>query len=157
MPLPHFGPRPAHDLQTPATVPPGAAVRPPQARVAADPVADALRTETLGEMAATLGRLTGELTRALARLARARAALVAAGGKAAAEDEAHWQRRHVEACEALWNVIIQREICGLRRHDAFLDELGVPGSVRLRMGPAALAQAAPDPRRGGAHAEVTSP
>ncbi|MEH0069807.1 hypothetical protein V6L77_04855 [Pannonibacter sp. Pt2-lr] len=45
------------------------------------------------------------------------------------------QERLEEAAEALWHVVIQRELCGLRQHREFLDLLQVPASVRLRMGP----------------------
>jgi len=38
------------------------------------------------------------------------------------------------AGEALWYVMIQRDLCGFRRHDLFFRELGVPAAVRLRMG-----------------------
>ncbi|WP_051242405.1 DUF6665 family protein [Stappia stellulata] len=113
-------------------------VRPPSATSAAfDPIGEALRHETAGEMAATLGRLTGILEAALDSLERA--------GKAAAtpDDQPDPQalqgrvaRRHAQACDALWNVMIQRELCGLRRHEAFLRDLKVPRSVELFMGPA---------------------
>lgn len=114
-----------------------------------DPLGEAIRHETLGEMAATLGRLNNELVTALTRLEGARERLLAAGddGENAAELAERWQRRHRTACEALWNVIIQRELCGLRRHDAFLESERVPHSVRILMGPASLARPAPDPRR----------
>lgn len=113
-----------------------------------DPLGEAIRHETLGEMAATLGRLNTELVTALARLEGARDRLLAAGedGDDAAALAERWQHRHRIACEALWNVIIQRELCGLRRHDAFLDSERVPRSVRILMGPASLARPAPDPR-----------
>ncbi len=40
------------------------------------------------------------------------------------------------AGEALWYVMIQRDLCGFRRHDLFYRDLRVPAAVRLRMGPA---------------------
>lgn len=40
------------------------------------------------------------------------------------------------AGEALWHVIIQRDLCGFRNHQDFMDELDVPAAVRFRMGPA---------------------
>ena len=116
-----------------------------------DPIGEAIRHETLGEMAATLGRLNTELVTALARLERARERLLATGEDSDDALAERWQRRHRIACEALWNVIIQRELCGLRRHDAFLDSERVPRSVRFLMGPASLARPAPDPRRSAPH------
>jgi hypothetical protein len=39
-----------------------------------------------------------------------------------------------DAGQALWHVIIQRDLCGFRRHDLFYREYKVPAAVRLRMG-----------------------
>lgn len=123
---------------------------PSKGSAAFDPIGEALRHETAGEMAATLGRLTAVLTGTLASLERARAAAETADppGRSAALD-ARLARRHAAACEALWNVMIQRELCGLRRHDAFLREMKVPRSVELFMGPAQTAPALPATARSG--------
>jgi hypothetical protein len=126
-------------------------LRPPSAAGAAfDPIGEALRHETAGEMAATLGRLTAVLGETLTRLERARAAAETGdpAGRNAALD-ARLARRHAAACEALWNVMIQRELCGLRRHDAVLREMQVPRSVELFMGPARTAPALPATARSG--------
>lgn len=99
------------------------AVRPPRRseRIQKDPLTAAIEHEALEEKAATLSRLTRKLEEALAALGDA--------------GEAERERLLARAGEALWHVIIQRELCGLRRHDALMRELAVPGAVRARMGP----------------------
>ncbi|SDU28643.1 DUF6665 family protein [Stappia sp. ES.058] len=125
-------------------------LRPPSAAAAAfDPIGEALRHETVGEMAATLARLTAVLETALVSLDRAsQAAAMSDAGEEPRAPDRRTARRHAQACDALWNVMIQRELCGLRRHEAFLREMKVPRSVELFMGPAATASA----RTGGARA-----
>lgn len=105
-------------------------VRPPQMTKTADkePLAAALEQEILNEKAATLSRLVKKLERALELLKEA-------------EDDPHASEQYrldrlAYAGEALWNVTIQRELCGLRRHKEFNDHLSVPKAVRLCMGPA---------------------
>ncbi|WP_430511596.1 DUF6665 family protein [Pannonibacter phragmitetus] len=98
-----------------------------------DPLAAALAQDVMAEKAGTLARLTRKLDEALARLEGAGRRLAAAP-----EDErlrSRQQERLEEAAEALWHVVIQRELCGLRQHREFLDLLQVPSPVRLRMGP----------------------
>lgn len=98
-----------------------------------DPLAAALAQEVMAEKAGTLARLTRKLDEALARLEGATRRLTADP-----EDErlrSRQQLRLDEAAEALWHVVIQRELCGLRQHREFLDLLQVPAPVRLRMGP----------------------
>ncbi|WP_422377636.1 DUF6665 family protein [Roseibium sp.] len=106
------------------------AVRPPQLTKPADkdPLAAVLEQEIFNEKAATLSRLNKKLEEALQRLE--------ASGSAQAMTEEDLLPLLAEAGEALWHVTIQRELCGLREHKAFYDFLGVPKSVRLRMGPA---------------------
>ena len=82
------------------------------------PAVDVLGEEILAEKAATLGRLSHRLETALAALARAPG------------DEELLDR----AGEALWHLVIQRELCGFRNTDAMLRDLQVPKAVRLRMG-----------------------
>jgi len=88
---------------------------------------EALDHEIRGEMAGTHGRLMRVLQKRLQALADHdaehsaeatpdRDALVAAAG------------------EALWHIVVQRELMGLRRTNAFLDEYAIPREVRLRMG-----------------------
>ncbi|MBN9673589.1 DUF6665 family protein [Roseibium aggregatum] len=106
-------------------------LRPPQSlqNRDKDPLSQALEQEVFNEKAATLSRLTKKLETALARLAEHDRTDDTGG------DAGH--RLLLEAGEALWHVTIQRELCGLREHKAFYDFLGVPGAVRLRMGPVA--------------------
>ncbi|AXS42061.1 DUF6665 family protein [Breoghania sp. L-A4] len=92
-----------------------------------DPLSAALEAEVLAEKAGTLARLGTRLEHRLARLrefeecggadADRRAALLA------------------EAGEALWHVVIQRELCGLRNSAQFYRDYCVPRAVILRMGP----------------------
>ncbi|POF29744.1 DUF6665 family protein [Roseibium marinum] len=109
------------------------AVRPPQVfsrNTEKDPLSAALEQEILGEKASTLSRLTGKLEKALSDLKTADGTPGLLPGER--------ERLVALAGEALWHVIIQRELCGLRQHRAFNDFLGVPKEVRLRMGPARL-------------------
>ncbi|WP_428669682.1 DUF6665 family protein [Roseibium sp.] len=105
-------------------------VRPPSLSEISDkdPLAAALEQEIFNEKAATLSRLTKKLETALQAL------------NAASEDPAidpdRLENLRAETGEALWHVTIQRELCGLRQHKSFYDFMGVPGNVRLRMGPA---------------------
>ncbi len=82
-----------------------------------DPLTAALEHEVLAEKAATYGRLVTKLEKALERYREdeTEAALNTAG-------------------QALWYVMIQRDLCGFRRHDLFCKELNVPDAVRSRMG-----------------------
>lgn len=98
-----------------------------------DPLAAALAQEVMAEKAGTLARLTRKLDEALARLDGA-ATRAAQAPDDTRLTERHQQRQE-EAAEALWHVIIQRELCGLRQHREFLDLMQVPSPVRLRMGP----------------------
>ncbi|MET1411903.1 DUF6665 family protein [Roseibium sp. HPY-6] len=107
-------------------------VRPPQFTKPADkdPLAAALEQEIFNEKASTLSRLIKRLEKALELLKEAE-------NDPDAPEELRLDR-FAEAGEALWNVTIQRELCGLRRHREFNDHLGVPSAVRLSMGPASL-------------------
>ena len=93
-----------------------------------DPLAAALEQEVLNEKASTLFRLTKKLEIALSSLEECNT-------DPNLTDEEK-RNRFAQAGEALWHVIIQRELCGLRQHKAFNDHLNVPKAVRLRMGPA---------------------
>ncbi|PVB60282.1 DUF6665 family protein [Labrenzia sp. 011] len=107
-------------------------VRPPQTgRKNDDPLAAALEQEIFAEKASTLSRLTAKLEKALSELQAAEST----GELPAGEREF----LVAQAGEALWHVVIQRELCGLRQHKAFNDFLAVPKEVRLRMGPAGVA------------------
>ncbi len=96
-------------------------IRPPQALAPKpnrdSPLNAALEHEILAEKAGTYARLLAQLEKALEILAAVDSAeaLSAAG-------------------QALWYVMIQRDLCGFHRHDLFYKELNIPPAVRLRMG-----------------------
>ena len=106
-------------------------LRPPQ-RFASpsqlDPLEQALEHEVLAEKASTLGRLQTRLERALARLRSFE-------GEQGAQGEGH-ARLVAEAGEALWYVVIQRDLCGLRVDAVFYRTFEVPKAVINAMGPA---------------------
>ncbi|QPC41761.1 hypothetical protein HW532_02940 [Kaustia mangrovi] len=94
-----------------------------------DPLLAVVEHEALEEKAATLSRL-------MTRLETALAALQAHDAAAAGTEPADGRDRLLaEAGEALWHVVIQRDLCGLRRHEELMRSLKVPPAVRLRMGP----------------------
>jgi hypothetical protein len=82
--------------------------------------ADELQRAVAGESAANLGRLGHAVENALARLRAAPAA----------------EREGVEyACaEAVWLYFVQREACGLRRHEQAIEAYGIPRSVLAKVG-----------------------
>jgi len=89
----------------------------PKGALKQDPLTVVLEHEVLAEKAATYGRLVQQLEKALARLHddKSEETLNAAG-------------------QALWHVMVQRDLCGFRNHALFYKELKVPAAVRLRMG-----------------------
>lgn len=91
-----------------------------------DPIERALEHEVLAEKASTLGRLQRQLERKLARLADFE--------QSEADDREHHDRLVAEAGEALWYVVIQRDLCGLRVNATFYREFNVPKHVIGRMG-----------------------
>jgi hypothetical protein len=86
---------------------------------------DALEYELLQEKASTLARVTQAL-----------AAFVASEEKGLGESSGDARREQLldAAGEALWNFVVQREICGLRNTEAALRDYRVPAAVRLRIG-----------------------
>ena len=96
-------------------------LRPPQAFApksnSDNPLNAVLEHEILAEKAGTYARLLKQLEKALEKLAT---------------DES--EETLSDAGEALWYVMIQRDLCGFRRHDLFYKELKIPPTVRLRMG-----------------------
>lgn len=96
-------------------------IRPPQALApksnSDSPLNVALEHEIIAEKAGTYARLIQGLEKALAELA---------------EEES--EESLSAAGQALWYVMIQRDLCGFRRHDLFYKELNIPAAVRLRMG-----------------------
>lgn len=104
-------------------------VRPPRAlaakaRLPDDPLTQALRQEIVAEQAATHARLVRRLEQALAALEAVR--------HTQGRDE---ERRLDAAGEALWQLVVQRELCGFGHTERFLRHLNVPPAVWLRMGP----------------------
>lgn len=52
----------------------------------------------------------------------------------ARNEDAEYQALLDAAGQALWYVMIQRDLCGFRNHTLFYKEMNVPAAVRLRMG-----------------------
>ena len=82
--------------------------------------ASALKRALAGEIAANLGRLGRAVERALTRLREA----------------SHATREEAEygCAEAVWLYFVQREACGLARHDAVIEAYGIPASVLAKVG-----------------------
>ena len=98
-------------------------VRPPRilsGRATATPL-DALQIELLQEQASTLGRVAAKLEDALAALAAHDAAERPDTGDRAALLAA--------ANDALWQLIVQREACGLRTTEDLLRDYRVPPAL----------------------------
>jgi hypothetical protein len=110
-------------------------VRPPSSLGKADPsnvLFDALGHEILAEKASALGR-AGE--RAEACLVRLRNHPSEEGGRDAEGGHDSLRGRLLkEAADAVYAFFIQRELCGLRRHDAVIRELGIPREVLVCLG-----------------------
>lgn len=99
------------------------ALRPPSAYSASSrSVLDPLDHEIAGEKAAALGRAGDKAARALASL---RALRPQAPERAAVLRE---------AARAVHAYFIQRELCGLRRHDDAIREYAIPPAVLARLG-----------------------
>ena len=84
--------------------------------------ADLLDHEILAEKAAALGRAGERAETSLARLERHR------GG----EEERLALLR--EAADAVYAWFVQRELCGIRRHDEVIRHYRIPGQVLARLG-----------------------
>lgn len=89
--------------------------------------ANGVEAEILQEKAAALHRIGARLEAALAALA----AFDRGPGPRDAEARG---RLVATAAEALWYLVVQREVCGLGGTEDLLDDLSVPREVRLRMG-----------------------
>lgn len=97
---------------------------------ASDVLFDALGQEILAEKAAALGR-AGE--RAALCLAKLRAHDADHTGDSDKQDPLR-RRLLQEAAEAVHAWFIQRELCGLRRHEPVIRDLGIPAEVLVRLG-----------------------
>ena len=93
-----------------------------QPATASETAFDALGYEIMAETAAALGRAGDNAARAMARLH--------ACGKESPERPAALK----EAAQAVHAWFIQREICGMRRHDDVIKELKIPRAVLVRLG-----------------------
>lgn len=89
---------------------------------AQDDALDLLGHEILAEKAASLGRAGMHVQETLARLAEA-------GGDR--EERASLLKAAADAVHAYF---IQRELCGMRRHDAAIREYDIPKAVLARLG-----------------------
>ncbi len=99
-------------------------VRPPSqlAQKTADPLARALDYEIAGEMAAALGSAGRKVEKALAALGRC------------APDDPGRPMALKRAAAAVHAYFIQRELCGMRRHEAVIREYAIPREVLARLG-----------------------
>lgn len=86
-----------------------------------------IEQEILGEMASSLGHAGRKAEEALAALRAAQASELVEDR----EDRERWLRKTAAAVHAYF---IQRELCGLRRHDDIIREMGIPRSVLVRLG-----------------------
>ena len=100
------------------------AVRPPDllGMNGKDPLAAALDYELAAEMAATLGR-AGKQAEALLAILEALPA-----------DDPERQAALKSAAKAVHAYFIQRELCGMRRHNAVIREMRIPQAVLFRLG-----------------------
>jgi hypothetical protein len=83
---------------------------------------DLLGHEILAEKAAALGRAGQRVEQTLAKL------------RANGDGEEHRNRLLKEAAAAVHAYFIQRELCGLRKHDAVIREYDIPRAVLVRLG-----------------------
>jgi hypothetical protein len=100
------------------------AVRPPDliGMKGKDPLAAALDYELAAEMAATLGRAGKQAEKLLGIV------------EALAVDDPERQAALKSAAKAVHAYFIQRELCGMRRHDAVIREMRIPQAVLFRLG-----------------------
>ena len=105
-------------------------VRPPGKSATETPY-QALEYEIIQEQASTLGRLGRRLEATLAALAAFDAGEPGSAGKDRRKERAALVR---DAGTALWHLIVQREVLGLRDTPRLMREYGVPNEVRDRMG-----------------------
>jgi len=120
-------------------------LRPPRqfsGRAGLDPIQAALEAELLREKAGTLSRMAQRLEKALAALdagQRGGLALLDPPPQSGEKDpraSAGREREKLldEAAEALWYLIIQRELMGLGGEERVCRDYRVPAAVRARLG-----------------------
>ena len=86
-----------------------------------------IEQEIIGEMASSLGHAGHKAEEALAALRVADATVIA-------EDREDRERRLRKTAAAVHAYFIQRELCGFRRHDDVIREMGIPRAVLVRLG-----------------------
>ncbi|ESX90748.1 hypothetical protein NKH85_13250 [Mesorhizobium sp. M0924] len=98
-------------------------LRPPSLGAsAAEAAFDALGHEILAEKAAALGRAGQRVEETLAKLRQNN------------DDKEQRPRLLKEAAAAVHAYFIQRELCGLRRHESVIREYDIPRAVLVRLG-----------------------
>lgn len=130
-------------------------VRPPRqfSNDVTDPLTAALDYEILQEKAGTLARLGRTLEAALARLRAFEADAEnpaqnghrQAGNAPVGNDPTIHHELKREAAQALWYVVIQREICGLPTNRGFFEQYEIPAEIRALMGSRAVIGTASKP------------
>jgi hypothetical protein len=96
------------------------------------PPVDILHYEIVQEQASALGRLGRALEQTLTRLREFDATHVLPDGPAATQ--AARRKLVIEAGQALWMFVVQREASGLRDSRHIMRTYNVPGEVQLCMG-----------------------
>jgi hypothetical protein len=86
-----------------------------------------IEQEIIGEMASSLGHAGRKAEAALAELRASQSSEIAE----ASDDRERLLRKAATAVHAYF---IQRELCGFRRHDDIIREMGIPRSVLVRLG-----------------------
>ncbi|HEV7415976.1 DUF6665 family protein [Tianweitania sediminis] len=89
---------------------------------AGDVLFDALNAEVASEKASALGHAGEKAAKALAELA------------SASSKELRYPALLKAASDAVYALFIQRELCGMRRHDAVIRDLRIPNAVLARLG-----------------------
>lgn len=100
-------------------------VRPPSRYSAAslqESLQSVLDYEVAGEKATSLGHAGRMVEERLARL------------RAFSGDKGERVPLLKDAAEAVWSYFVQRELCGLRRHDDAIREYAIPREVLVRLG-----------------------
>lgn len=100
----------------------------PTLRLPRDDGANVLHRQLRGETAASLGKVGREIDASLAALRACDAAPDADPADRAAA---------LHACaDAVWRYFVQREACGLMRHEPVIEAYGIPRAVLARVGAA---------------------
>jgi hypothetical protein len=97
-----------------------------RARVDVAQAQSSLEKEIIGEMAAALGRAADKVDAALLRLELATRELDAAGPDDRERCAAIYERRHAEATQARWELVIHREALGIWRNELIEELYPIP-------------------------------